>query len=993
MRIPQALLLSALALSSPLLAQQTVELQPVLIVLPEELAPGDWGDALLLELEGIRPQGQGLHLQLTRVSSRSADFKLFTWDERGGYQEHPVPPVSSYFGHVLGSPQSTVFASLDSTGLHARINWASGEAWQVDPLDGAAAGRLVGWHGVDFDVRDTVFQEGGCGVDLDPVIDEGPPAPVLPQRSSLETSSMGGSLGVTVSGPIGGANSAAALPVPACMSTAEIGFDADYEYYLLKNGSVADTLSAIDLILAQVNYFYARDVRIQHELTHVVVRTSLFYTPTGGGDLLDQFRVEWNTNLASVPRDMAHLMTDKSGIQYGGLAWVSAVCNSYSYGWSLDSAGIVGHELGHNWGSGHCNDSTPCNNMCGACLYIAPKTRDIISAYRDTRPCLEQGRSFALGLPPYAYPEFFAMDMSRLQAEGPFLIDVLANDDDGNCEGVYMPSFDSTTPRGGTLTRAAGAGTAGRDALWYHPPAVPFVGEDVFSYTVADLGGLQTDGAVTVTSREERMQAYWPFDEGVGVTIADATGQGHDGVATQSGNWVAGVAGTALRFDGLGQQVAVASATYPGDWSYAAWVKRLPGAGPAASLMESANGSLRLEQWWNTGLLGVTRYSWYDGTYPYAAPMGQWVHLVFTGSEGQTTLYIDGVQSGSVALEIEGPLGDMAAGGGLAADLDEVRVYDYALDAAAIGALAQGGGRAENPKPGMNGSEVFDPVPLSWIGHAQATEQRVFLGTDYAAVVAATMASPEYQGSTQAWSWNAAGLVRGQTYFWRVDEVVSGNAFPGETWTFDFERSLHWALDDVSGSVALESLEGHNGSYTGGVLLGQPGATPVLGSSIWLDGVNDRVLMPALNLNDNHATFTAWIRRSGNQSDWSGLMFSRAGSTAAGLNIGYNNGLRYHWNGGHWGFDSGLVVPDGEWVFVALTIAPLEARIYLGQGGVLSSAVSSSAHAPEEFDSSFVLGRDPLYSSRRFRGNMDDVQFFRATLSAEEIAQLYADSQ
>ena len=55
-----------------------------------------------------------------------------------------------------------------------------------------------------------------------------------------------------------------------------------------------------------------------------VVRTAPFYTPTSGGSLLDQFRTEWITNQAAIPRDIAHLMTGEPGsvIEYGGLAYV-----------------------------------------------------------------------------------------------------------------------------------------------------------------------------------------------------------------------------------------------------------------------------------------------------------------------------------------------------------------------------------------------------------------------------------------------------------------------------------------------------------------------------------------------------------------------------------------------------------------------------------------------------------------------------------------------
>ena len=93
------------------------------------------------------------------------------------------------------------------------------------------------------------------------------------------------------------------------------------------SGSTAATIAQIDAHMNLVDFFYARDVLIQHAITGYVIRTAPFYTPTSGGDLLDQFRNEWNTNQTGITRDLGHLMTAKPGsiIQYGGLAWVAAV--------------------------------------------------------------------------------------------------------------------------------------------------------------------------------------------------------------------------------------------------------------------------------------------------------------------------------------------------------------------------------------------------------------------------------------------------------------------------------------------------------------------------------------------------------------------------------------------------------------------------------------------------------------------------------------------
>jgi len=162
---------------------------------------------------------------------------------------------------------------------------------------------------------------------------------------------------------------------------------------------------------------------------------------------------------------------------------------------------------------------------------------------------------------------------------------------------------------------------------------------------------------------------------------------------------------------------------------------------------------------------------------------------------------------------------------------------------------------------------------------------------------------------------------------------------------------------------------------------------------VLLDGSNDYIRIPALDLNSDRVTITTWIRRQGNQSSFAGIVFNRNGSTVAGLNFGDSNELRYHWNGGGetWGWDSGLVVPNDEWVFAALVVEPTRASIYLGEGGVLTRADNPVSHAPEEFDGNTNVGRDKA-GNRYFGGFVDDVRIYDAALAPAQVEALYLGS-
>ncbi|MCD6505321.1 LamG domain-containing protein [Candidatus Poribacteria bacterium] len=56
---------------------------------------------------------------------------------------------------------------------------------------------------------------------------------------------------------------------------------------------------------------------------------------------------------------------------------------------------------------------------------------------------------------------------------------------------------------------------------------------------------------------EEGLVGYWPFDEGRGKTVKDASGNGNDGKFVGKVEWVDGVYGSALKFDGETGYVAV----------------------------------------------------------------------------------------------------------------------------------------------------------------------------------------------------------------------------------------------------------------------------------------------------------------------------------------------------------------------------------------------------------------------------------------------------
>ncbi|HOY07424.1 MAG TPA: T9SS type A sorting domain-containing protein [Saprospiraceae bacterium] len=162
-------------------------------------------------------------------------------------------------------------------------------------------------------------------------------------------------------------------------------------------------------------------------------------------------------------------------------------------------------------------------------------------------------------------------------------------------------------------------------------------------------------------------------------------------------------------------------------------------------------------------------------------------------------------------------------------------------------------------------------------------------------------------------------------------------------------------------------------------------ADTIPGKSLLLDGVGDYAT-PAtnLNLNSNTVSMTAWVKRNGAQTNFSGLVYARGGSTSAGLSISSLNELRYTWDdvAGTYNFDTKFVIPDNTWTHIALVVSPGSATVYMN--GV--PATRTATHAAEAFDTPLKIGYDN--GSRYFKGQIDEVTVWNKSLTQTEVRQL-----
>ncbi|HRI60746.1 MAG TPA: T9SS type A sorting domain-containing protein [Saprospiraceae bacterium] len=235
-----------------------------------------------------------------------------------------------------------------------------------------------------------------------------------------------------------------------------------------------------------------------------------------------------------------------------------------------------------------------------------------------------------------------------------------------------------------------------------------------------------------------------------------------------------------------------------------------------------------------------------------------------------------------------------------------------------------------------------------------------------------------------------SGCARDTVYF--DDYSVLNHNGATWQWTFDPAPQFVSATNVRNPKVVF----GQSGNFTATLTLNgvyqkslpikvENGCDPdsIPGQALALDGSGDyAVATQNLNLNSNTMTLTAWIKRQGAQNDFAGILFARGGNTTSGLSIGADNQLHYHWNNTGYGFNSGLVVPEGEWVHVALVITPTNAKIYLD--GI--AATHTSFQLKEEWDAPLQIGYDN--GDRYFKGLIDEVAVWNKSLSQNEIREL-----
>jgi len=208
--------------------------------------------------------------------------------------------------------------------------------------------------------------------------------------------------------------------------------------------------------------------------------------------------------------------------------------------------------------------------------------------------------------------------------------------------------------------------------------------------------------AGTCLALDKDLIAYWTFDEGVGKTAKDMTGNGHDGKFVGDPKWVQGKFGKALEFDGISNYVEVPDD--PGfaieaNITFSTWFSPSVTINPANNnyrMISKNNDYFLLFNYEKLGQLGFlvkdpggTNHVVHSVTSEWKE--GEWYHAAGTFDGKELKIYINGELENT--LSYNGTVGTSKLALWIGADdfpayyagaIDDFRIYKRDLDNAEI---------------------------------------------------------------------------------------------------------------------------------------------------------------------------------------------------------------------------------------------------------------------------------------------------------------------
>ena len=377
-----------------------------------------------------------------------------------------------------------------------------------------------------------------------------------------------------------------------------------------------------------------------------------------------------------------------------------------------------------------------------------------------------------------------------------------------------------------------------------------------------------------------------------------------------------------------------------------------------------------------------------------ALATGAWAHVAVTLSSDTATLYVNGSPVASNASVTINPadfkpranfIGKSQFGSdplfnGL---IDEFRVYNNALSAVAVAALAAQQPDTNPPAvpTGLTTTIGDKTIRLDWANNVESdfasyTVYRTTTSGSGYSMIASGLTASAYTDNT---------VMNGATYFYAVTAVDTSGGESAQSneasATPQPAPLVHFKLD---GNTLDSSGKGNHAVVTGSptYVAGQ------IAQAIDLNGSSEYFRIPSGVVgNVDNMTIAAWVNWDGG-GNWQRI-FDFGDSTNRYLYLTPNTGsgkLRFAFkNGGSEQFAEISALPVGTWVHVVVTLIGDTTTLYVNGSPVATKVAPIN---PSSFDfkpANNYIGKSQFASDSLFNGRIDDFRVYNYALSAPQV--------
>ena len=594
-------------------------------------------------------------------------------------------------------------------------------------------------------------------------------------------------------------------------------------------------------------------------------------------------------------------------------------------------------------------------------------------------------------------------------------------------------------------------------------------GTAIFNATGAVTHTFSGSAAFNKVIINDGLVGYWNLDEGAGTSLADRSGYAN-GFTLSASSFTTTVP-TAVTFSDPsavafnGSAYAHLTATPPTNLPAAdravtisAWIKLGSTATvqDAVALGDGGSNGIKL------GIQSVgslAAWTWGPTPTTLAGTMapgdGAWHQVTFTYDGTNNNLYLDGaLQSTSTAAHQSGAttvaqLGSydgthelMAAGGAI----DDVRVYNRALTATEISALALGNTPATNVATHTFSGALTTTSDLvlvsgamagagslsiggSWLNYGgsntatggvtlKAASGVILSGGQLLQQNVAISAGATYTLSDRLWATNRTVTVSGGlntgAYVAHIGTLAGAGSLNGSTGTVILDNGFtttaaavafnnlriedsksetnsvaYWKLDEGTGSKTYDltgSLD--HGTLKGGVSW-TAGASPSVGyddaAGVMFDGATGYISTGVTNIPkpDAKMTISLWVKLASTAGTQDFLAFNDGAGD--GIKLGLNGGTLAAWTWGGTLSITATTPGDGAWHSVIYSWDTTNNNLYVD--GVAATS-TTTAHQTGTITQGVLGSADG--TQEFLNGSLDDVRVYKTSLTATQIGQLAA---